>query len=68
MGFVGANIIEWIVWNTVRESKWETMFGHCHAISPTDTCLMMERLNDLPEDLKGQAPKATRLGSRRVGK
>jgi hypothetical protein len=57
VGFVGANIIEWIVWNTVQESKWEKTFGRCHAISTTGTYLMMERLSDLPENLRKSLPK-----------
>jgi hypothetical protein len=57
VGFVGTNIIEWIVWNAVQESKWEIMFGRCHAISPTGTYLMMERLNDLPADKRKKLPK-----------
>lgn len=55
--FVGPNVIEWIIWNTVRESKWEKVFGQCHAISPTGTYLMMERLNDLSEAMRPNLPK-----------
>jgi len=56
-GFVGANVIEWIVWNAVRETEWERVFGRCHAISSTGTYLMMERLNNLPEDIRKKLPK-----------
>jgi hypothetical protein len=52
VGFVGANVIEWIVWNAVRGSKWENVFGRCDAISSTGTYLMMERLNNLPDITK----------------
>jgi hypothetical protein len=57
IGFVGANVTEWIVWNALRGSKWETVFGRCHAISPTGTYLMMERLNNLPENMRKKLPK-----------
>ena len=41
----------------VRETEWERVFGRCHAISSTGTYLMMERLNNLPEDIRKKLPK-----------
>jgi hypothetical protein len=51
--FVGANVIEWIVWNSMKQTTLKQYFGECLSISETGRYLIMERLDDIsPADYK----------------
>jgi hypothetical protein len=45
--FVGANMVEFFIWNAVRNTKWRERFGQCLAISESGRYLMMELLDDI---------------------
>lgn len=48
------NVIEWEVWETVKETKYKKWFAPCVAISPCGTILIQKRAEQLP---KNQYPK-----------
>lgn len=45
--FPGANIMEWHLWNAIKDTELRQVFGECHAISETAQYLIMERLDNI---------------------
>ena len=48
--FVGPNLIEWFVWNWIKDTDLAALFGECFAVSETGKYLVMERLDSIPKD------------------
>jgi hypothetical protein len=48
--FPGPNIIERFIWNALRDTSLEDLFGRCVTVSWSGRYLMMERLSDTGED------------------
>jgi hypothetical protein len=49
--FPGANMMEWVLWNAVKDTELRHVFGECHTISETAQYLIMERLDNItPSD------------------
>lgn len=52
-GNPGTNFTEWFIWNAVKDTDLENLFGECLTISETGNFLIMEILNDIAhEDYK----------------
>ena len=47
--FVGPNVIEWIIWRSMKDTPLGKLFGECLTISETGRYLVMERLEDIVE-------------------
>jgi hypothetical protein len=54
--FVGANVIEWIIWAAVKDTPLGMLFGECRSISETGRYLIMERLEDISESDYSSTP------------
>jgi hypothetical protein len=47
--FVGPNVIEWIIWASMKDTPLGKLFGECLTISETGRYLVMERLESIVE-------------------
>jgi hypothetical protein len=47
--FVGPNVIEWIIWASMKKTQLAKLFGECLTISEAGRYLVMERLEDIAQ-------------------
>jgi hypothetical protein len=60
--FIGANMYEFFIWNSVRSGKWKDVFGEIVEISEDGRYLMMECLEDVKPEEHHLTPTAPDWG------
>lgn len=55
-GDLFQNVIEWVTWNDLRETRFAKYLAPCHAISPNGRALVMTRVEPLEEGRQVRLP------------